>query len=187
LDHGNKGKNHFGLPNLAHSKGFYSQTVDELAAAAGVSKRTIYRYFHSKEEIIETTLEAFMQEIHAFFPPLFKQNSPPEETLSQLLKMLLTNGQFIFNPSSLEDLRVHYPFLWERLDRFRMQRIQEFLEYMIAKSDRGNLLQIDPRLLAAVIQASIHATINPDFLLSNNLSFEDATTQLSNFWITTLL
>lgn len=173
--------------NLSRSKGFYSLTVDELAATAGVSKRTIYRYFHSKEEIIATTLEAFMQEIREFFPPLFKQNSPPEETLSQLLKMLLTNGQFIFNPSSLEDLRVHYPFLWERLDHFRMQRIQEFLEYIIARGDRENLHQIDPRLLAAVVQASIHATINPDFLLSNNLSFEDATTQLSSFWVNALL
>jgi AcrR family transcriptional regulator len=177
----------FACRNLARSKGFYSLTVDELAAGAGVSKRTIYRYFHSKEEIIETTLEIFMQEIHAFFLTLFSQNSSPEEALSQFLKMLLANGQFIFNPSSLEDLRVHYPFLWERLDRFRMQRIQEFFEYILARSNRSNLPQINPRLLAAVIQASIQATINPDFLLNNKLSFEDATTQLSNLWITALL
>jgi len=173
--------------NLARSKGFYSPTVDELAAAAGVSKRTLYRYFHSKEEIITTTLEVFMQEMHEFFQTLLAQNLPAEETMSHLFKTLLANGQFIFNPSSLEDLRAHYPFLWERLDRFRMQRIQEFLKYMIEKSDRGNLHHIDPRLLAAVVQASIQATINPDFLLSNNLSFEDAATQLSRFWIAALL
>jgi AcrR family transcriptional regulator len=173
--------------NLARSKGFYSQTVDELAAAAGVSKRTIYRYFHSKEEIIETTLEFFMQEMHEFFRALLAENLPAEEAMSHLFKTLSANGQFIFNPSSLEDLRVHYPFLWERLDRFRSQRIQEFLSYIIEKSEHKTIHQIDPRLLAAVVQASIHATINPDFLLSNNLSFEDATTQLSSFWVTALL
>jgi AcrR family transcriptional regulator len=173
--------------NLSRSKGFYSLTVDELAATAGVSKRTIYRYFHSKEEIIATTLEAFMQEMHEFIQTLLAQNLPAEETMSHLFKKILANGQFIFNPSSLEDLRIHYPFLWERLDRFRSQRIQEFLSYIIEKSSQNTIHQIDPRLLAAMVQASIQATINPDFLLSNNLRFEDAVTQLSGFWINALL
>ena len=172
--------------NLARSKGFYSPTMDELAAEAGVSKRTVYRYFHSKEEIIETTLESFMQEIYDFVQNLLAQNLPPEETLSQLIKTLLINGQFIFNPPSLEDLRIHYPFLWQRIDQFRMQRIREVLANVVENSDKEQLHQINPRLLAAVIQASIQATINPDFLLSNQLNFEDAVMQLSKFWIAAL-
>ena len=171
---------------LAKTKGFYSLTMDELAAEAGLSKRTIYRYFHSKEEIIETTLEIFMQETHVSVQTLLAHNLPPEETLSQLLKTLLTNGQFIFNPPSLEDLRIHYPFLWQRIDQFRMQRIREVLANVVQNSNKEQLHQIDPRLLAAVIQASIQATINPDFLLSNQLNFEDVVLQLSKFWIAAL-
>ncbi|HPF19809.1 MAG TPA: TetR/AcrR family transcriptional regulator [Syntrophomonas sp.] len=173
--------------DLAGSKGFYSLTVDELAAAAGISKRTLYRYFPSKEAIISATLDVFMQEMQRFFQTLLTRNLPDEEALSELFQTLLANGQFIFNPFSLNDLRVHYPFLWERLDRFRSQLIQEFLTYIIAKRERPTLQQINPVLLTAVVQASIQATINPDFLLRNELSFEEATTQLRTFWIAALL
>ncbi|HWQ76687.1 MAG TPA: TetR/AcrR family transcriptional regulator [Syntrophomonas sp.] len=170
--------------NLARNKGFYSLTVAELAAAAGISKRTLYRYFPSKEEVISATIEAFMLEMYEFFQVLLAQKLPPRETLAQLLQTLLTRGQFLFNPASLDDLRSHYPALWERIDNFRMQRIKEFLQYIAANSPRSSINQIDPRMLAAIVQASIHATINPDFLLDNKLNFEDAIMQLCNFWIT---
>lgn len=48
---------------LARLQGFHAVTMDELAVRARVSKRTIYRYFRSKVEIIEATLDAFMAEI----------------------------------------------------------------------------------------------------------------------------
>ncbi|MEA1961720.1 MAG: helix-turn-helix domain-containing protein [Bacillota bacterium] len=70
---------------LAKTKGFHALTMDELAAASGVSKRTVYRYFRSKEEIIEWTLETFMQETAAFIDLLLTTNIEPAEMLGALL------------------------------------------------------------------------------------------------------
>lgn len=51
------------MKNLAARKGFSAVTTDELAAACGISKQTLYRYFQSKEEIVEKVLEELMSGI----------------------------------------------------------------------------------------------------------------------------
>src|SRR6059058_2628768 len=38
--------------DLFVEKGYYETTIDDLAAAAGMSKRTFFRYFASKEELV---------------------------------------------------------------------------------------------------------------------------------------
>ncbi|MGE5396811.1 MAG: TetR/AcrR family transcriptional regulator, partial [Chitinophagales bacterium] len=62
---------------LARIQGFYSMTMDELAERAGVSKRTLYRYFRSKEEVIEATLDQFMNEMATEADRLLAGNEQP--------------------------------------------------------------------------------------------------------------
>ena len=172
---------------LSRNKGFYSLTMDELAAQAGVSKRTVYRYFRSKEEIIEATLDRLMQEISQFMEDLLKQNEKPEIVISTLMKHLFIRAQFVFSQPSLEDLRIHYPELWQKIDQFRMHRIREIIGPVIGISQNPLLQQTDPRIISAIIQASIQATLNPEFLLSNHLGFEETAQQVSKLWLSALL
>lgn len=44
---------------LIEQKGFRGFTMDELALNAGVSKRTVYKYYKSKDEIIEKVIDVF--------------------------------------------------------------------------------------------------------------------------------
>ncbi|MGI3785467.1 MAG: TetR/AcrR family transcriptional regulator [Janthinobacterium lividum] len=49
--------------DLFASQGFESTTVDQIASAAGLSRRSFFRYFGTKEEVLTQTLEALGQEL----------------------------------------------------------------------------------------------------------------------------
>jgi AcrR family transcriptional regulator len=153
--------------------------MDELANRAGVSKRTVYRYFPSKEAVIEATIDAFMAEVAREADRLMQQEMEPTCILSQLLQYLFTHGQFVINPQSFNDLKQHYPHLWQKVDQFRLNRIRTILEHINTRSNISLDKELDPRIVTAVILASVQAVLTPDFVLANNLAFEETARQLS--------
>lgn len=164
---------------LSRERGFHNLSMNELAARAGVSKRTVYRYFSGKEAVIEATLDAFMNEVSAEADQLLLQEKDPTRILSHLLNYLFVQGQFIINPNSFNDLRVYYPHLWQKIDRFRLERVIAILDFINHSEDLSLIVEVDPRIVSAVILASIQAVLNPDFVLTNKLTFEDTARQLS--------
>ncbi|MFA7078929.1 MAG: TetR/AcrR family transcriptional regulator, partial [Syntrophomonas sp.] len=161
----------------------YNTNMDELARQAGVSKRTIYRYFRSKEEIIEASLDVFMAQMALEVEKILEQEEPAPEMIAAIMKQLFTRGQFIINPAGLNDLRVHYPQLWKKIDDFRLERARVAITRYMQQSKNPALREIDPRIVTAITLASIQAVINPDFILENGLTFESAATQLSKFLV----
>jgi AcrR family transcriptional regulator len=69
-------------------RGLYKLTVNEIASAAGLSKRTIYRHFASKDEIIEATIASIMEGIGQQFTIILDSNLDTEEIFPQLFQQL---------------------------------------------------------------------------------------------------
>jgi AcrR family transcriptional regulator len=77
-------------------QGYVGTTMDRVAAAAGVSKPTVYSYFHDKETLFNALIEQCVQKTHwATLPPEMLQPSlhssaaPPEKLLRQLANSIL--------------------------------------------------------------------------------------------------
>ncbi len=174
--------------DLSRVQGFHNMNMDELAARTGVSKRTIYRYFRSKEAIIAATLDTFMVEITGEIDRILLSEKDPSLILSSLLKYLFIHGQFVINPKSFNDLKQHYPHLWVKIDQFRMERIRSTLTF-IANSDAIaiKMNDIDFRIITAVFLASVQAVLNPDFVVANNLTFEETARQLGKLLLSSLI
>jgi len=172
---------------LSQARGFHNMNMDELAARAGVSKRTVYRYFPSKEDIIEATVKAFLDQVASEADQLLQIEKEPARILSGLLNYLFIHGQFLINPFSFNDLRVYYPNLWQKIDQFRVERIRAVLGLISSNSESSLKGEVDPRIVSAVILASIQAVLNPDFVLANNLTFEETARQLSKLLVSAVI
>jgi AcrR family transcriptional regulator len=167
--------------DMACERGFRGLTMDDLAAQAGVSKRTVYRYFSSKEALIEAALEVFMRQVAGEVARIMQEETEPIRVLTALQEYLVMHGRFIINPLSLKDLKEYYPHLWQEIDQFRLAQVGALLALISSNGPHPGLTAVDSRIAAAVILISIQTVLNPDFLLANQLTFEAAALQLSSF------
>lgn len=164
---------------LMANKGPVNWTVDDLAKQAGVSKRTIYRYFSGKDEIIETIIDKFLNAMAAKLEILTKEEPNPKRIFTALMTEVFVQGRFIINKHGLEDLKYSYPHLWQKIDDFRSERIKNFINHLMTVESAESLKTIDEKVLTTAVLAIIQGIVNPSFLLENNLSFEEAVTQVS--------
>src|ERR1700754_1676102 len=62
--------------------GFHATGVDTMMADSGISKRTLYKYFPSKEELIEAVLDYYGAGIvHELFDPAMAVSDDPREQI----------------------------------------------------------------------------------------------------------
>jgi TetR/AcrR family transcriptional regulator of autoinduction and epiphytic fitness len=69
--------------------GFGAVSMDDLAAAAGVARRTLYNQFASKEEIFKEMLLSFSSQLENGFPPGIETQGDVEEVLRLIARAIL--------------------------------------------------------------------------------------------------
>src|ERR1700686_1752514 len=70
-------------------RGFGSVSMDELAVAAGLARRTLYNQFSSKEEIFREMLLRVSGQLEDAFPPGIETQGDVEEVLRLIARMIL--------------------------------------------------------------------------------------------------
>jgi AcrR family transcriptional regulator len=70
------------------SKGFDETTVDEIAERAGVSRRTFFRYFESKEAAFFANMEGRLQTLRS----LLARRDPSEKGIDAVLRAVIEVG-----------------------------------------------------------------------------------------------
>lgn len=87
-------------------------TVDDLAKELGVSKKTLYQYFESKEKIFEALMVGMRAEMNRKQVELFEDETIPAiDKMKRLLTMLPSNYELI-TPVTLNQMKRSYPKLY---------------------------------------------------------------------------
>jgi mycofactocin system transcriptional regulator len=80
-------------------KGFDETTVDDIAAAAGIGRRTFFRYFASKTDVVWGDLETVLARMRARLAA-----SPPDEPLLEAVRQAVVAGNQ-YGPVDLPEFR----------------------------------------------------------------------------------
>lgn len=157
---------------LLQQRGIKALTMDEIASYLGVSKATIYAYFGSQEEFFDYTIGLFLKKLEAIHE--HKDTSAPFEV--RYIDLVLETIKMLSQISTLllQDLERHYPKIWKRIKQTLQIIRGQLLAFLQEGIDQGYIQEINPAIIAIAHQSTLEQIINPDFLISNNLTLEKA-------------
>ncbi|HEX6497754.1 MAG TPA: TetR family transcriptional regulator [Micromonosporaceae bacterium] len=114
---------------LFEQKGFHSVSVDEIATASGVSRRTFFRYFGSKEDVLFHEHAAIVDELrHLLFEPRDGRRTGTD--LDHIARVMTA---MFGRPRGEHDRAVNRLMLYEPALRARSDELSADFERVIAE------------------------------------------------------
>ena len=156
------------------SEGFYKTTMDDVASELGMSKKTIYKFFPSKEDLVMAIAKHFMDRMKNKILPALNSDKNAIEKLSELIKILAGASEKI-SPKRMEEMKRHFPAIWNEIDNFRTKMMFENITKVIDQGRKeGLFIDYPTSIIMNVLVASIRSVVNPDFIMNNNFSIIEA-------------
>ncbi len=155
-------------------EGFYRTTMDELAKDMKISKKTIYKHFSSKDELLETVIENIMTNISKRVKEITLSDLNSAEKL-YLLSEFITSRMHAISDKWLKDLQIYKPELWEKIEKYRQKTIMRNLDAIINQGKKEDLIIKQPNaIMLGIILGSAQTVLQPEFIMNNNISMQKA-------------
>ena len=155
-------------------EGFYKTTMDDVASELGMSKKTIYKFFPSKDDLVMAIAKHFMNGMKNKIVPALKSDKNAIEKLAELISILAKASEKI-SPKRMDEIRKYFPNLWNEIDKFRTQMMFGNITKVIDQGkSEGLFIDYPTTIIMNILVASIRNIVNPDFILNNNFSIIEA-------------
>lgn len=143
-----------------------------MAERLGCSKRTLYELAASKNELVLAIVAQFFARIRSDAADAIKLSKDPTQQIYDYLQVGVRAAQRL-SAAAVTDMHQWEPArsVWQEHMRLRVQGLCELIGSGVAA---GVFRDINPKLVAELVFASISRLREPDFYASTNISISEA-------------
>lgn len=153
-------------------EGFHKTTMDEIASELGISKKTIYKHFNSKTDLLD--------EVTDYFLSLFKEKvaeilDEDIDVLEKYHKISEFNSEQLAKISKrwMKDIKNHAPEVWKRIEKFESESVYSTMQRLIKQGKKEKLIKNYPEeLIIAYDIAVARNLMNPEFVVNSGIRLE---------------
>ncbi len=154
--------------------GFHKTSMDEIAKELKVSKKTVYKYFSTKEELVRTIQSGLEKEVRQSLEEIV---SSKDNTIVKLRKLsnFISDLFLKIGIKWADDLSTYYPQIWNEFEKRRSENITNTFARILSQGKKENLIVDKPNeIIVQTITSGLLGVINPDFLIRSNYSLYEA-------------
>lgn len=175
------------IEEIVFKDGYQNLVIDSVSSSIKMSKKTIYKYFHSKDELFLALINRLILQI----------NKEIEQVLSKDIhvveKIFLSSDILIkvcekFTNNLIAEVHYHYPSIWERIDEFQKKMIYKKIFQLFSQGIKeGYVIDIPPLFIVTIYQSVIQSVVNRDFFMSNNYSLKSSIKYIQSYLLNGVL
>jgi AcrR family transcriptional regulator len=159
---------------LFYRNGLYKTSMDEIAAELKISKKTIYKYFDSKYDLVMESTRNMLIESGKKMDEVLRKN---EDLASKLVHLMENYSNEVCTVSEkwIKDMRTHYPEIWKEIEDYRNEKIYVVSKKLIKMGAKEKILiDYPPELIIESYASTMRAIVNPAFLLQCKCTMQQA-------------
>jgi TetR/AcrR family transcriptional regulator, cholesterol catabolism regulator len=161
--------------NKFRAEGFAKTSIDDFVASLAMSKKTFYRVFSSKEDLVEQLANRNMGSVATRIEQIAAGNQNFVAKLHSLLQFIGTIPIKIGIPF-LRDLQKVYPQIWSKIEQFRAERVVTIFGKLVDQGKEEGYIrpEVNKRVFLLCYLASVQAIMQPDVLSNESFSAKEA-------------
>ena len=145
-------------------------TVEDIAKTLFISKKTIYKFFPTKDKLIESIVDYIISHVENHFKSTLKKDISPVAKFHELINYVL-NQLGRFQLQRMADMKARYPNIWMKIEAFREQCQKDIITvFLEAKSQNLVHAELDLQAASPILLKMINTVFQPEFLIQNNLT-----------------
>ena len=150
---------------LFYNHGYSKVSTTEIAQAIGISKKTLYKEFETKEEILhEVVVPKLRESSRALNLVLRDPALSYMERLETIMQMIGFQYQKV-SQILMRDVSIHAPNVWQEISDFRRDRYKKF-EALLREGIESGVFRSDikPEVILRMYATSVESMMNPSSL-----------------------
>ncbi|MGD0339840.1 MAG: TetR/AcrR family transcriptional regulator [Bacteroidota bacterium] len=155
--------------------GFGKVTIDEIATGLGMSKKTLYKFFPSKEELLRAGVRFMLQGIARRIEEIISSDKTVTEKLADIMMLI---GRQIGKISRLSAINLQKvaPDVWKEIETFRREQILKKMNRLFEQGRREKVFreELNEHVLMLMLIDSVQGILTPDVLSQAPFSAEEA-------------
>jgi len=149
---------------LFRKRGFKQVTMDDIARELGMSKKTVYKYFDNKKQLILTNIKSQIEKEKGRLCSMQEESKDAIEEMVQLI----THVMRMFDetdPGLFDELKRFYPTSFDLMIGFMKDHIYTRIEKNIKRGKGEGIYrsEIDSDILAKMYVAKVRSIMDEDW------------------------
>ena len=143
--------------------GFNAVTMDEIAAATGISKKTLYQHFPSKESLLQAVAQESVESCNAQLRAILLDASTAPVVRLRCMMDYVAAMYSEMSVALVHDMQRSAPEIWQRIEAGRQRLITEDFSALLREGKtRGDFRKdVDTQIFLLIYAEVVRHVLNP--------------------------